>query len=54
MKHLFVFPVWLLLFILSLTLGAIMYLWKFSKEDFKKGSQFINHKLIKFTEWYDF
>jgi hypothetical protein len=54
MKHLIVFPAWVVLFLISLTLGCIMYLWDFNFNTFKKGSRFINTKLIQFTNWYQF
>ena len=53
MKHLIVFPAFSILFIISLLFGGFMWLLKFSKEDFYKGSRFINTKLIRFTDWYN-
>ncbi len=54
MKHLIVFPTFLFLVITSLLGGAIFWLYRFSFEDFKKASSFINTKLVKFTNWYEF
>jgi hypothetical protein len=54
MKHLIVFPVWGLLVITSLLIGSVMYLWNFNFKTFRKGSSFINTKLIRFTHWYEF
>jgi hypothetical protein len=53
MRHLLVFPVWLLLLLLSLLIGGIMYLWKFSSKHFRKGSSYLN-KHINFMDWYEF
>lgn len=53
MKHLIVFPLFSLLVVLSMTLGLLMYLWKFSKKDFFKGCRFINTKVVRFVNWYD-
>jgi len=54
MKHLIVFPTWLLLVIISLLAGGIFWLYKFSFKDFKKASAYINTRLINFTNWYEF
>lgn len=54
MKHLFVFPVWATLVITSLLIGGIMYMWSFSSRHFRKGANFINMKVVRFTNWYDF
>lgn len=53
MKHLVVFPVFALLVIVSLLIGAVMWLYRFSNKDFRKGANII-HKHIKFTNWYEF
>lgn len=53
MRHILVFPVWLFLFVLSLLIGSIMYLWKFSLTHFKMGSSFLN-KRLNFMDWYEF
>ena len=53
MKYVLLFIPWMLLIILSLFLGCIMYLWKFSEEDFRKGASFIQSK-IGFLEWMPF
>ena len=54
MKHLIVFPTFLLLLIISLVAGGIFWLYRFSFRDFKKASTFINCNLVKFTNWYEF
>jgi hypothetical protein len=51
MKYVLVAPFWIVLFILSMLLGGIMYLWKFSEKDFFRGARYINGK-IKFSDWY--
>jgi predicted membrane channel-forming protein YqfA (hemolysin III family) len=38
--------------VMSFILGGIMYLWKFSKKDFRHGTSYINENLIKFTDWF--
>ncbi len=52
MKHVIIFPAYLFLFILSLVIGSILWLYSFKKKDFKKGASFINTRLIRFADWY--
>ena len=52
MKHVIIFPVYAFLFILSLLIGVILWSYSFRKSDFRKGTSFINTKLIKFADWY--
>lgn len=54
-KHSIQFPVWIILFTTSMLIGSIMWLYRFSKEDFFKGTRFINTKVVKnFADWYSF
>ena len=53
MRHILLFPVWLLLFLTSFIIGAIMYLWKFEVKTFRNGTSYLNGK-IKFMNWYEF
>lgn len=52
MKYVLIAPVWILMFILSMLLGGIMYMWKFSKEDFFRGTTYINSNVIRFSDWF--
>lgn len=54
MKHIVVFPAFATLFALSLLIGGIMWFYRFSQDDFFKGTRLINTKLIRFTNWYKF
>jgi len=51
MKYVLLAPIWGVLFALSILLGGIMYLWKFSQDDFFRGSRYINSNIIKFSDW---
>lgn len=51
MKYVLIAPVWGVLFALSMLLGGIMYLWKFSQDDFFIGARYINSNVIKFSDW---
>lgn len=53
MRHILLFPVWLLLFLTSFIIGGIMYLWKFEFKTFKDGIAYLNG-CIKFMNWYEF
>jgi len=53
MRHILIFPVFITLFILSLLLGGICWLYRFSKKDYLKGTRFI-HSHIRFTQWYEY
>ena len=52
MKHVIIFPVYAFLFILSLLIGVTVWSYSFRKSDFRKGTSFINTKLIRFSDWY--
>ena len=52
MKYVLIAPVWGVLFILSMLLGGIMYLWQFSQDDFFRGARYINENVIRFGDWY--
>lgn len=54
MRHIIVFPAFAALFITSILLGGIMWLYRFNTNDFFKGTRYINSKLIRFTNWYNF
>lgn len=53
MKHLVIIPIYVMLIVLSLTIGGICYLYAFNKEHFFKGTKFINKKIVKFGNWYN-
>ena len=53
MRHFLIFPVWLLLFLLSFIIGGTMYCWTFSTRHFKKGVSYLNGH-INFMNWYEF
>jgi hypothetical protein len=52
MKYVFIIPIWALLFTVSILIGSIMYLWRFSERDFYTGTRFINENVIKFSDWF--
>jgi hypothetical protein len=52
MKHVIIFPVFLLLVLLSLLCGVITWSWSFKRKDFRPGASFINTRIIKFSHWY--
>jgi hypothetical protein len=52
MKHLVIIPVYSVLFILSLVIGGVMWLYSFDKKHLRMGTSFINTKIIKFSNWY--
>ena len=52
MKYVFIIPIWIVLFVLSMLLGGIMYLWRFSEKDFFKGAGYINSNIVKFSDWF--
>lgn len=54
MKYVLIAPFWIVLVMLSMMLGSIMYLWRFSEKDFFLGTTFINSKVIKFSDWFFF
>ena len=51
MKYVLVFIPFAIMAITSLLLGGFMYLWRFSKKDFRHGSSYINENIIRFTDW---
>lgn len=51
LKYLFVLPIFMIFFIISLLIGCITFMWKFSKRDFRKGSSYINENIIEFADW---
>lgn len=50
MKYLFTYPLFILLAIVSLLIGGVAFLWRFSKRDFRKGTTFINSRVINFEK----
>lgn len=50
MKYLFTYPLFILLATFSVLIGAIMFLWRFSKRDFRRGMTFINSRIINFEK----
>lgn len=53
MRHILLFPVWLVLFLTSFIIGGVMYLWKFDSRRFRHGTSYLNTR-IKFMDWYEF
>lgn len=51
MKYLLIAPIWGVFFALSILLGCIMFLWRFSKEDFFRGTRYINTNIVQFDKW---
>jgi len=51
MKHLILLPILLALVVLSILIGALCFLYRFSKKDYINGVRLINDR-IKFTKWY--
>lgn len=51
MKYLFILPFFIVLFVTSLLIGSVMFMWKFSKRDFRTGTSYINENIIEFADW---
>jgi len=50
MKQIMLVILTIVVILVSLTIGSVMYLWRFSKRDFQDGVTFIDHK----TDFFEF
>ena len=53
MKHIVLFPTYILLTILSFLIGGLCYLWGFDKYHWYAGASLLERKL-RFSHWYPF